>query len=178
MFARVALATVTVIATGAVGVVPLLDAAPAAADVSPTTLPPSAPGRLAYSTAIYEADSNQTSMSVHGLGTIGLDGSDQRTLTDPSPVGDSAYAGYDHSPQWSPDGTWLAYLQDRPGPVTGTVDSVAVIPRDGGDPQVIDPHGWAPAWSPDGRHLAWVSVSDDGSHSIGIADVETTPSSI
>ena len=146
--------------------------------VSPTTLPSSAPGRLAYSTGEYLADDHQTSMSVHGLATIGLDGSDQRTLTDPQPVGDNPYAGYDHSPQWSPDGTWLAYLQDRPDPHGGATDSVAVMPRDGGDPQIIDLNGWGPAWSPDGRQLAWVSQADDGTVSIGIADIQTTPTSI
>jgi Tol biopolymer transport system component len=178
VLARLILTLACAIASGVVGAVPPATAAPVTADVSPTTLPPSARGRLAYSTAIYEASPTGSGMMVHGLGTIGLDGGDQRTLTDPQPVGDSLYAGYDHSPQWSPDGTWLAYLQDRPGPVGGTVDSVAVIPRDGGDPQIIDPHGLSPAWSPDGRHLAWVSVADDGSRSIGIADVKTTPVSI
>jgi len=179
MLARLALAAVTVIGTGVVGVVPLVTAAPSTADVSPTTLPPSAPGRLAYSTATYfSSDSNGGVMVVHGLGTIGLDGSDQRTLTDPSAAAPGTYAGYDHSPQWSPDGDWLAYLQNRPGPVSGTAIAVAVIPRDGGDPQIIDAHGYGPAWSPDGLHLAWVSLADDGSHSIGIADVQTTPATI
>jgi Tol biopolymer transport system component/putative cell wall-binding protein len=178
VIARLTLTLAGAIVSALLGVVSPAIAVPATSVVSSTTLPASAPGRLAYSTADYRVDANQTSMSVHGLGTIGLDGNDQRTLTDPQPTAPSAYAGYDHSPQWSPDGNWLAYLQDRAGPVTGTVDSVAVIPRDGGEPQIVDPHGYGPAWSPDGRHLAWVSVADDGGHSIGIADVETTPSSI
>lgn len=148
---------------------------PAVADVSPTTLPPSAPDRLAYSTAIYTSDASGQGMAVHGLGTIGTDGTDQRTLTDP-PTGDGSF---DHTPQWSPDGTWLAYLQDRPDPNgNGLVDRVAVIPRDGGDPQIIDSNGYGPAWSPDGLHLAWVSVASDGTYGIAVADVVTTPTTI
>jgi hypothetical protein len=140
------------------GLLVVLPATPGSADVPSPTLPPSAPGRLAFSTAHFLGSSpGSGGISVHGLGTIALDGSDQRTLTDPQPVGDVAYAGYDHSPQWSPDGTWLAYLQDRPAGTSGTVDSVAVIPRDGGEPQIIESGAYGPAWSPDGRHLAWIS---------------------
>ena len=160
------------------GLLVVLPATPVSADVSPATLPPSAPGRLAFSTATYYGSGSQGGIAVHGLGTIGLDGGDQRTLTDPQPVGDNPYAGYDHSPQWSPDGTWLAYLQDRPDGTSGTIDSVAVIPRDGGDPQVIESDSYAPAWSPDGRHLAWLTGYGTGDHGLEIADVETTPTTI
>jgi Tol biopolymer transport system component len=160
------------------GLLVVLPATPVSADVSSATLPPSAPGRLAFSTATYYGSGSQGGIAVHGLGTIGLDGGDQRTLTDPQPVGDNPYAGYDHSPQWSPDGTWLAYLQDRPDGTSGTIDSVAVIPRDGGDPQVIESDSYAPAWSPDGRHLAWLTGYGTGDHGLEIADVETTPTTI
>jgi Tol biopolymer transport system component/putative cell wall-binding protein len=157
----------------------VLPATPVSAGVSSTSLPPSAPGRLAFSTAIYTgSDPSTGSISVHGLGTIGLDGSDQRTLTDPQPPDGTLYAGYDHSPQWSPDGTWLAYLQDRPDGTSGTIDSVMVIPRDGGEPQTISSYASGPAWSPDGRHLAWIRGVGSDRHEIGIADVETTPTSI
>ncbi|HET7311219.1 MAG TPA: cell wall-binding repeat-containing protein [Mycobacteriales bacterium] len=146
----------------------------ALAAVSSTDLPPSAPDRLAYSTAVYTSDAQGQGMTVHGLGTIGLDGTDQRTLTDPPSDG-----SFDHSPQWSPDGSWLAYLQDRPDPSgSGSIDQVALIPRDGGTPQIVDPHGWRPAWSPDGLHLAWVSVADTGDESIAVADVVVTPASV
>jgi hypothetical protein len=173
---RVAFPLIGVIAGSAVVVgIPAM-AAPLASDVSPTTLPPSAPGRLAYSTGTYESGGGSASIVVHGLATIGLEGDDRRTLTDPQPVGGGGYAGFDHTPQWSPDGDWLAYLQDRPGGVSGSTDEVAVIPRDGGDPQVVDPHGWDPSWSPDGQHLAWVSADDDGNRTLMLADVQTTPS--
>src|SRR3954470_3297378 len=142
------------------------------ATTTPTDLPPSAPGRLAYSTGVYTQDSQGSSMGVHGLGAIGLDGSDQRVLTDPPDPG-----SFDHSPQWSPDGSWLAYLQFTNGPNGGT-DSVAVLPRDGGAPQILDSSGYGPAWSPDGLHLAWVSIHPDGSYGITVADVLTTTTAI
>src|SRR3954451_6797472 len=160
------------------GLVVVFGATPVSADVSPTRLPVSTPGRLAFSTAKFSGSGSQGGISVHGLGTIGLDGGDQRTLTDPEPVGDNPYAGYDHSPQWSPDGAWLAYLQDRPNGTSGTLDSVMVIPRDGGDPQVIASDAYAPAWSPDGRHLVWITGHEAGNHRLEIADIETTPTTI
>lgn len=142
------------------------------ATTTPTDLPPSSPGRLAYSTGVYTQDSQGSGISVHGLGAIGLDGTDQRVLTDPSDPG-----SFDHSPQWSPDGSWLAYLQFTSTPDGGT-NSVAVLPRDGGQPQVLDASGYGPAWSPDGLHLAWVSIHSDGSYGVTVADVFTTPTAI
>lgn len=148
-----------------------------------STPAPSAPGRLAYTTSHYVADfegnPGGSSMSQRGLGTIGLDGTDRRTLTDPDPEpGDDQFLGIDNGPQWSPDGSWIAYNQIRPLPGGGSVGSVALIPRDGGDPQVVDEDAGQPAWSPDGRHLAWVSVNPEGGTDIAIADVDTTSSSV
>lgn len=59
---------------------------------------------------------------------------------------------------------------------------MVVIPRDGGEPQVVDTDGYGPTWSPDGRFLAWVSYGEGGAGGserlVGIADVVTTASSI
>jgi Tol biopolymer transport system component len=165
-------------ATAALLVAPSAHATPRSRDVSPTDLPASAPGRLAFTRGDYVTTDTGWNNSPKGLGTIGLDGGDQRTLTDPQPIDATGYAGYDHTPQWSPDGTWLAYLQDRPDGSGGATDGVAAIPRDGGDVQIIDASGWGPTWSPDERELAWVSKSDDGTTSIAVADVTTTPTTL
>jgi Tol biopolymer transport system component len=142
-----------------------------AAEQRAAALSPSAPGRWAYSTGDFHPGGG--GISVNGLGSIGLDGSDQRTLTDPPGPGPAT--GYDHSPQWSPDGTWLAYSQNRPDPGgPGPEDHVVVIPRDGGEPQVVAADAYRPSWSPDGRHLAWVPAAGG----IGIADVTTTAAAI
>lgn len=153
---------------------PAVDGGPASADVA-DLLPPSAPGRLAYSTG-HVRDGG---IGVDALGTIALDGSDRRVLTDPP--GDGPAYGYDHSPQWSPDGNWLAYMQAR-STDGGYDDNIAVLPRDGGEPQILDTDGHRPAWSPDGRHLAWVSYGEGGvdgtARTFIVADVVTTVSSI
>ena len=132
---------------------------------------PSLPNRLAFttSTPYFENPDGSYSRGAHGIGTIGFDGSDPRVLTNPS--GNA----FDYGPQWSPDGSWLAFMRrlDQ-SPST----EVAVIPRDGGNVQVLDQDGFAPTWSPDGRQLAWVSVAADGGESIEIADLDETQSSL
>src|SRR5690349_3581834 len=170
MRSRALRAVVAVVA--GTSLVPGLSALPAQAEVSPPDLPPSAPGRLAFSNANYGSGVRAT-----GLGTIAFDGSDRRVLTDPQP--EWAWGGSrgdDTSPQWSPDGTWMAYNQSRPGYEGFT--QVAAIPRDGGDPQVLDGNGLMPNWSPDGRFLAWVSRSPGSQSRIAIASVVTTPDTL
>lgn len=178
MRTRLACSVVGALFAGLLAGVPAM-AAPMRSDDAPPALPPSEPGRIAYAIGDYHSSGGGAGISVRGLGAIGLDGTDQRALTDPRPTPGESYVGYDHTPQWSPDGNWLVYLQNRPrtGPEGGTVDSVMAIPRDGGDPQVIDPDGWAGTWSPDGQHLAWVS-GDDGGRTIMVANVQTTETAI
>ena len=137
--------------TAAVGVVVtavLATATPATATGLPAPLPA---GRLAYSTAVYESSADGASLSVHGLGTMQLDGSDQRTLT--SPVRPS----YDHSPDWSPDGRWLVAMRQLDQPESPTSSEIRVTSADGTSSQVVG-YGRFPAWSPDGRTLAWASA--------------------
>jgi dipeptidyl aminopeptidase/acylaminoacyl peptidase len=58
----------------------------------------------------------------------------------------------DHSPEWSPDGTRIAFLSR-----TGPADQLFVAPADGGEPVQLTaiPDGvLSAAWSPDGRTLA------------------------
>jgi Tol biopolymer transport system component len=122
-------------------------ATPAAGTELPELLPA---GRLAYSTAVYEADASGTGQSVHGLGTMRLDGTDQRTLTSP------VRPAYDHSPDWSPDGRWLVAMRELAKPDSPTSTEIRIVSADGSHSEVVG-HGTFPTWSPDGRTLAWSS---------------------
>jgi Tol biopolymer transport system component len=115
-----------------------------------TELPALPAGRLAFSTAVYESDESQSSLAVHGLGTIRLDGTDQRTLTSP------VRPAYDHSPDWSPDGRWLVAMRQLAQPDSPTSTEIRITSADGTRSQVVG-HGTFPSWSPDGRTLAWSS---------------------
>ena len=92
-----------------------------------------------------------------------------------------------HSPCWSPDGRWLAFVSDREGEPAGKDDvldksalygqkkqgkgkaQVWLIPGDGGEAHQLTymPHGASnPAWSPDSQRLAF-------SAAVGPLDEET-----
>jgi dipeptidyl aminopeptidase/acylaminoacyl peptidase len=65
--------------------------------------------------------------------------------------------GRDTSPRWSPDGTRLAFLSERP---PGRKPQLYVMPADGGEPVCLTdlPNGVAdPVWSPDSTRLAFTS---------------------
>ncbi|MEO8954759.1 MAG: S9 family peptidase [Ktedonobacteraceae bacterium] len=75
--------------------------------------------------------------------------------------------GNAHSPCWSPDGRWLAFVSDREGEQAGKDDKeqkrrgkgkpqIWLIPTDGGEAFQLTfmPHGASsPMWSPTGTHL-------------------------
>jgi dipeptidyl aminopeptidase/acylaminoacyl peptidase len=82
-----------------------------------------------------------------------------------------------HSPAWSPDGRWLAFVSDREGESTGKNDrehgkgkpQVWLIPGDGGEAHQLTfmPHGASnPTWSPDSQRLVF-------SAAVGPLDEET-----
>ena len=78
-----------------------------------------------------------------------VDGSHQRDLSD-------SHSSDDEDPSWSPDGTRIAFVSDRPG-ATGPND-VFVMDVDGSN--VLDISNspgtdWAPEWSPDGSRIAF-----------------------
>jgi dipeptidyl aminopeptidase/acylaminoacyl peptidase len=85
-----------------------------------------------------------------------------------------------HSPCWSPDGRWLAFVTDREGELTsqdaqaqkkqGTgKGQIWLIPGDGGEAQQLTfmPHGASnPTWSPDSKRMVF-------SAAVGPLDEET-----
>jgi dipeptidyl aminopeptidase/acylaminoacyl peptidase len=85
-----------------------------------------------------------------------------------------------HSPCWSPDGRWLAFVSDREGEPTGKdaqeqkqqgkgKPQIWLIPGDGGEAHQLTfmPHGASnPAWSPDSQRIVF-------SAAVGPLDEET-----
>ncbi|MEO6196604.1 MAG: S9 family peptidase [Dehalococcoidia bacterium] len=66
----------------------------------------------------------------------------------------------DHSPRWSPDGRYLAFVSDR-----GEKNQVFVAPLEGGEARQVTSTLWgvsgAPAWSPDGASFSYAARTGD-----------------
>jgi dipeptidyl aminopeptidase/acylaminoacyl peptidase len=65
----------------------------------------------------------------------------------------------DHSPRWSPDGKYLAFVSDR-----GEKSQVFLAPLDGGEARQLTHAKWGisqPAWSPDGKQIAYAARTGD-----------------
>jgi dipeptidyl aminopeptidase/acylaminoacyl peptidase len=85
-----------------------------------------------------------------------------------------------HSPAWSPDGQWLAFVSEREGDLSGKSEKdhkklgkgkpqVWIIPTNGGEARQVTfmQHGASsPSWSPDGKRILFNSQ-------VGPADEET-----
>ena len=72
-----------------------------------------------------------------------------------SPARRFTHGTKDHSPRWSPDGRYLAFVSDR-----GQKSQLFVAPLDGGEARQLTKRKWGasqPAWSPDGRRVAFVA---------------------
>jgi len=92
------------------------------------------------------------------------DGSDQIQLTfDP--------LNKDQVPDWSPDGSRIAYSADLPD---GSAQ-IFVMDADGsGVVQLTSDQAvnFAPAWSPDGTQIAFVKEEPNGTRDVWVMDVE------
>ena len=82
-----------------------------------------------------------------------------------SPTRLTSWHGPDDTPEWSPDGSEIAYLQGGEPRLSAYMqDVLAVMPSTGGAPRILaaslDRDVARPVWAADGRSL-WALVSDD-----------------
>ncbi|HEY1495470.1 MAG TPA: S9 family peptidase [Candidatus Solibacter sp.] len=71
----------------------------------------------------------------------------------------------DLDPQWSPDGSRIAFASERTDQEPGAVEDIWVVPAGGGEPlRIADRHEGdrSPRWSPDGASIAYLAALDDG----------------
>jgi len=102
-------------------------------------------GRMvAWAELRFDRDANETQMSIY---TAPIDGRTRARRF--------SWGKRDHTPRWSPDGRYLAFLSDR-----GEKNQIYLAPLDGGDPHQLtkEKHGVNEyAWSPDGTRIAYTA---------------------
>ena len=114
--------------------------------VSNVSDPQTAPdgSRVAYVVTRPDKEANEMRTSVW---VVPADGS--------SPARQFSRGNKDHSPRWSPDGRYLAFVSER-----GEKNQLFVASLEGGEAKQVTKaeHGVSqPAWSPDGRRLAYTA---------------------
>ncbi|MGH6792648.1 MAG: TolB family protein, partial [Methyloceanibacter sp.] len=65
----------------------------------------------------------------------------------------------DHTPRWSPDGRYRAFLSDR-----GEKNQLFIAPTDGGEARQVSKAKFGisnPTWSPDGKRVAYMARTGD-----------------
>jgi TolB protein len=125
------------------GLLALVSTSPASAGAEPGGV--EGTGRIAFSTGFIQPFPDLSGHSQ--VFTVNPDGTDQRQLTH---VPDGSFAG---DPDWSPDGSQIAYVSNESGNF-----SVMVMNADGTDQHqvahVVDSDYYTPRWSPDGTKIA------------------------
>jgi dipeptidyl aminopeptidase/acylaminoacyl peptidase len=100
--------------------------------------------RVAYTARANEREKDERQTSIW---IVPLDGK--------QPARRFTFGAKDHSPRWSPDGRYLAFIADR-----GEKPQIHLAPLDGGEARLLTtaPHGVNEvAWSPDGRRIAYLA---------------------
>ncbi|MGB6836209.1 MAG: S9 family peptidase [Dehalococcoidia bacterium] len=100
--------------------------------------------RVAYVVSWNDRDSDEIRMAVH---VAPVDGR--------QPARRFTQGTRDHSPRWSPDGHYLAFVSRR-----GEKNQLFLAPLDGGEPRQVTKARFGisqPAWSPDGKRVAYVA---------------------
>lgn len=101
--------------------------------------------RVAYTVSWPDRESDEGRMAVYVASVEGR--SEPRRFTQ---------GKRDHSPRWSPDGRYLAFVSNR----EERKNQIFVAPLDGGEPRRITNAKFgvsSPAWSPDCRRIAYVA---------------------
>jgi dipeptidyl aminopeptidase/acylaminoacyl peptidase len=100
--------------------------------------------KVAYCLSWPDKEANETRVAIYVAPSDGK-----------SPARRFTQGNKDHSPRWSPDGRYLAFVSDR-----GEKSQLYLAPLDGGEALRLtkEPSGVSqPAWSPDGRRIAFIS---------------------
>jgi dipeptidyl aminopeptidase/acylaminoacyl peptidase len=104
--------------------------------------------QVAYVQTWPDKDADETRMAVF---IAPLDGS--------SPARRFTQGNKDHTPRWSPDGRYLAFVSDR-----GEKNQLFLAPVDGGESRQVTKAKFGvsnPAWSPDGKRVAYMARTGD-----------------
>lgn len=94
---------------------------------------------------------------------MNADGTGEANITPAAPYNGLTYQGHDDHPNWSPDGSQIAYTHTFAANASG-VPNVWVMDANGANKVNVQNNnstsGVMPAWSPDGDRIAYVGATD------------------
>lgn len=115
--------------------------------------------KIAFRYAIVDDNYSDSYNTNIGIWIVDADGTDRRQVTQLTPG-----SSWDREPQWSPDGTRLAFVRDD---LKQKAEAVFIVNRDGSGLFQLTPWtlnaGARPDWSPDGRWILVTAHPKDGS---------------